>query len=184
MKNFERTTLAVVPKQLVLALSLAVTLSSCASLQPQPPDAAINSLLQDRGGPSVQWSKINDVASDNASVDAWLAVPLDPDAAVRIAMLRSPRLQREYAHLGLARADVLEAVQISNPSISLLRQNVSPGDGVQRTLGFALPLVDLIIAPSRARLANADFERARFETAGAVFDVALDVEAAWYTYGS
>jgi outer membrane protein, heavy metal efflux system len=170
------------PKIYLLALTMAVSLSGCASLRTQPPDLSINSLLQDRGGPSVQWSQSNGATVDKASVDEWLAAPIDPESAVRIAMLRSPKLQQEYARLGLARADVLQVVQISNPGISLLRQKVSPGDGVQRTLGFALPLVDLIIAPSRARLANADFERARFDTARAVFDVALDVESAWYAY--
>ncbi len=182
MKNIERTSLAVVPKQIVLALSLTVTLSSCASLQTQAPDSSINQLLKDRGGPSVQWSHTHNAGLDNAITNDWLMSPINADTAVRIAMLRSPKLQQEYARLGLARAEVLDAVQISNPGVSLQRQNVSPGDGVNRALGFALPLVDLILLPSRTRLAHADFERARFDTAKAVFDVALDVESAWYAY--
>ncbi len=167
------------PKINLLAFALAMSLTGCASLRTQPPDSSINTLLQDRGGPSVEWSQFHSAPTDQAE---WLASPLSPDSAVRIAMLRSPKLQQEYARLGLARAEVLEAVQISNPSISLLRQNVSPGDGVQRSFGFALPLIDLILLPSRTRLAHADFERARFDTAKAVFDVALDVESAWYAY--
>ena len=170
------------PKIHLLTLALALSLSGCASLQTQPPDSSINTLLQDRGGPSVEWSQLQNAPADQASIDEWLASPLNPDGAVRIAMLRSPKLQQEYARLGLARAEVLEAVQISNPSISLLRQNLSPGDGVQRSFGFALPLIDLILLPSRTRLAHADFERARFDTARAVFDVVLDVESAWYAY--
>ncbi len=130
----------------------------------------------------MEWSQYQNPPADAASINEWLISPISPDTAVRIAMLRSPKLQQEYARLGLARADILEAVQISNPGISLLRQNQSPGNGVQRTLGFALPLVDLIMLPSRSRLAHADFERARFDTAKAVFDVALDVESAWYAY--
>ncbi len=167
-------------KLILLATSLSMT--SCASLQTRPPDSNINALLRERGGPSVEWSQFQNIPSDNPAINEWILSPIGPDTAVRIAMLRSPKLQQEYARLGLARADVLEAVQISNPSISLLRQNVSPGDGVQRSLGFSLPLVDLILLPSRARLAHADFERARFDTAKAVFDVALDVESAWYAY--
>ena len=166
----------------LLSFTMAASLNGCASLQTQPPDASINTLLQERGGPSVEWSELQNAPADQASVDQWLASPLSPDSAVRIAMLRSPKLQQEYARLGLARAEVLEAVQISNPSISFLRQNLSPGDGVNRTLGFAMPLVDLILLPSRTRLAHADFDRARFDTAKAVFDVALDVESAWYAY--
>ena len=170
------------PKLNLLALALAVSLSGCASLRTQPPDSSINALMQDRGGPPVAWSQMQNAPSDIASINEWLATPLSPDSAVRIAMLRSPKLQQEYARLGLARAEVLEAVQISNPSISLLRQNVSPGDGVQRTFGLALPLIDLILLPSRTKLAHADFERARFDTANAVLNVALDVESAWYAY--
>ena len=166
----------------LLSFTMAASLNGCASLQTQPPDASINTLLQERGGPSVEWSKLQYTVADNTAIDAWLAQPITPNSAVAIAMLRSPKLQQEYARLGLARAEVLEAVQISNPSISLLRQNLSPGDGVNRTLGFAIPLVDLILLPSRTRLAHADFDRARFDTAKAVFDVALDVESTWYAY--
>lgn len=164
------------------SLLLAVSLSGCASLRTQPPDSSINSLLQERGGPSVEWSQYRNAPADDDAINEWILSPIGPDTSVKIAMLRSPKLQQEYARLGLARADVLEAVQISNPGISLLRQNQSPGDGVQRTFGFSLPLVDLILLPVRTKLAHADFERARFDTAKAVFDVALDVESAWYAY--
>ncbi len=171
----------------LLVLAIALSMSACTSLPTRPPDASINQLLQERGGPSMEWSQFQNTPNANlpsgdASINEWILSPIGPDTAVRIAMLRSPKLQQEYARLGLARADVLEAVQISNPGISLSRQNLSPGNGVQRTLGFSLPLVDLILLPSRSRLAHADFERARLDTAKAVFDVALDVESAWYAY--
>jgi len=171
-----------IPKIKLLVLATVLSMTSCASLQTRPPDSNINALLLERGGPSVEWSQLQNTSGDNATINEWILSPIGPDTAVRIAMLRSPKLQQEYARLGLARADVLEAVQIGNPGISLLRQNTSPGDGIQRTLGFSLPLVDLILLPSRSRLAHADFERARFDTAKAVFDVALDVESAWYAY--
>lgn len=178
MQNIYRATNDVALKHGLLALIMALPLVGCASLQPQPLVSDIDALLQVRGGPSQAQTPL----TDNAAIDEWLAAPLSPDSAIRIAMLRSPKLQQEYARLGLARADVLEALQVSNPSISILRQNMSPGDGVQRSLGFSLPLVDLILLPSRKRLANADFERARFDAAKAIFDVSLDVESAWYAY--
>jgi len=172
----------ITPQKKLPAIAIVMLLGGCASLGTQPSDSSINALLMDRGGPSMEWSQVQNASYDKNAIDEWLSRPLSPDSAVRIAMLRSPKLQQEYARLGLARADVLEAVQISNPGISLLRQNMSPGDGVQRTFGFTLPLVDLILLPSRTRLANADFERARFDTANSVFNVALDVESAWYAY--
>jgi cobalt-zinc-cadmium efflux system outer membrane protein len=45
-----------------------------------------------------------------------------------------------------------------------------------------MPLVDLLVLPSRVRLAQAELERARFQIANAVMEVSLEVEAAWYTY--
>jgi len=171
-----------IPSIKPLAIFLALSLTGCASLRTQPPDTDINALLQDRGGPAVQWSQYEAIPADSEVINEWLMSPISPDTAIRIAMLRSPKLQQEYARLGLARAEVLEAVEISNPRITLLRHNLSPGDGVQRSVEFALPLIDLILLPSRSKLAQADFERARFDTAKAVLDVALDVESAWYGY--
>ena len=159
-----------------------MSLAGCASLQTQPPDSNINALLQERGGPPVQWSQHQNPPADAATINQWLESPIGPDTAVRIAMLRSPKLQQEYARLGLARAEVLEAVEISNPRISFSRQTLDPGDGVQRVMELSMPLIDLILLPSRTKRANADFERARFDTAKAVLDVALDVESAWYGY--
>jgi len=171
-----------IPSTKILAICMAMSLTGCASLRTQPPNSNINALLQERGGPSVQWSQYQNPPSDAATINQWLESPIGPDTAVRIAMLRSPRLQQEYARLGLARAEVLEAVEISNPRISFSRQTLDPGNGVQRGLELSMPLIDLILLPSRAKLANADFERARFDTAKAVLDVALDVESAWYGY--
>lgn len=182
MQIIDRAAYVVASKLRLLALMMVVLLGGCASLQPQPPTANINMLLDERGGPQLERSEAQNPSADNAAIKKWLAEPLTPESAVRIAMLRSPKLQQEYARLGLARAEVLEAIEISNPSISLLKQNLSPSEGTQRTFGFSLPLVDLLLLPSRTRLAHADFQRARFDTAKAIFDVALDVESAWYAY--
>ena len=124
------------PKTKILLLALALSMTSCASLRTQPPDTDINALLRERGGPSLEWSQLQGKPADNDAINDWLLSPIGPDTAIRIAMLRSPKLQREYARLGLARADVLEAVEIGNPRISLLRQNISPGEGIQRGAGI------------------------------------------------
>lgn len=153
------------------ALSLLVALGGCASLSPRPEDADIHDLLAARGGPAAETPE---------TVQAWLSEPMTADRAVRMAMLHSPRLQEQYARLGLAHAEVLEAVQIGNPRLSLSREYLDPGAGYNRTFGLSLPLADLLVLPVRARLAHAEFERARLEIAAAVLGVASEVEAAWY----
>lgn len=168
------------PAALAVALSLA--LSGCASLASRPGDTDINALLAERRGPQVEWSAVGQPPAEQQAIDQWLGAPMTAEAAVRVAMLRSPRLQQEYARLGLARADVLEAVQVANPTLSLSRSYLDPGSGYNRLAGLTLPLADLLVLPARTRLAHAEYERAKLEIAGAVLNVAADVEAAWYTY--
>jgi len=163
----------------VLAIALTATLTACASVDPTRDTVEINRLLAERGAPAPGW-ETNGTVSDEATVQAWLAEPMTVDRAVQMAMLRSPRLQEQYGELGLARADILEAVQIANPRISASWMSVEDGPGSQLSYGLAMPLVDLLVLPSRVRLARAEHERARYQIASAVMDVSLEVEAAWY----
>ena len=170
-----------IPARAVLALALGASLAGCASLAPQPRDADIAALLAERGGPAVDWSALSAPPSEQASIQRWLDQPMTLEAATRVAMLRSPHLREHYARLGLARAEVLEAVEIENPRLSFQRLSIE-GGGHVRTTGLSLPLVDLLLMPAKARLANKDYDRARFEVADAVLATVADVESAWYTY--
>ncbi|WP_460453228.1 TolC family protein [Arenimonas aestuarii] len=169
------------PSRAMLALVLGSALAGCASLAPQPRDADISELLAERGGPAVDWSAVAGTDEEAASLDRWLSEPMTLDAATRVAMLRSPRLREHYARLGLARAEVLEAVEIENPRLSFQRLSID-GGGHNRTTGLSMPLLDLLLLPAKARLAATDYDRARYDVAGAVLDTVADVEAAWYAY--
>lgn len=171
----------VFPARAFMALALGASLAGCASLAPQPRDAEISALLAERGGPALDWSALSAPPSEQARILRWLDAPMTLDAATRVAMLRSPRLREHYARLGLARAEVLEAVEIENPRLSFQRLSIEGGGDV-RTTGLSLPLLDLLLLPAKARLANKDYERARFEVADAVLATVAEVEAAWYRY--
>lgn len=169
-------------KAQVLALvGVAALLAGCATVQPGLDPPQINKLLAARGAPELGWEK-NSSGADAALVTQWLAEPMTAERAVRVAMLRSPRLQEEYARLGLARADIMEAVQIANPRFAIGNLNALGGPGSQLTLGLTMPLVDLFVLPARARLARSDYERAKLAIAASVLGVGFDVESAWYDY--
>ena len=169
------------PARALPALAFALALAGCASLAPQPPADDVSSLLHSRGAAGVDWSTVGTPDEERRAISQWLDQPMTLDAALRVAMLRSPRLQEEYARLGLARAEVLEAVQLENPRLSLSRLSIE-GGGHNRTAGLSLPLVDLLVLPARARLAAADYQRSRLDVASSVLGVASDVQAAWYAY--
>ena len=142
---------------------------------------AIEALLSARGAPSLGWDR-NGETESNDRLKEWMAQPMTLDVAVRAAMLRSARLQQIYGDLGVARADVLDAVQIANPRIQLSRLGLEGGPGGQFISAIAEPVVDLLTFSIKARLARKESERARDEVAAAVFGVSLDVQAAWFQY--
>lgn len=158
----------------------AIALSGCATFNPARDKVEIERLLAERGAASLGWDQGNSVENDDA-VQEWLSKPLTRDSAIKIAMLKSPRLQRVYGELGLARADVMEAVQISNPRIGVSSLALENGPGSQFIFGIAQPLIDLLTLPAKSKLARLDYERSRYEIAAAILGVSLDVETAWYS---
>jgi cobalt-zinc-cadmium efflux system outer membrane protein len=111
---------------------------------------------------------------------ALLAAPLTADAAVRIALLRNPAVQIEYAQLGLAAAEVFDASRIANPSAGLSILWAAPVDGGRKVDGsVTLGLIDLLWLRSRRKMAGDEFKAAQQRVAGSIFNLALDVQTAW-----
>jgi cobalt-zinc-cadmium efflux system outer membrane protein len=175
------TPLGVFVRRAVGLVLTSASLTSCATLDVSHDRPAIEGLLAARGAPDLGWQN-NGCAGNDALMADVLAKPMTIDLAVRAAMLKSPQLQQVYGQLGLARADVLDAIQVANPRIGVSSLALEGGPGSQLVTGVALPLIDLLTLPTRSRLAHADYERARYEVAAAIFGVSLDVESAWYRY--
>lgn len=166
-------------RSLAVVSVAAIALSGCATFNPASDKVEIERLLAERGAAGLGWDRNNSTENHDA-VQEWLAKPLTRDTAIKIAMLKSPRLQRVYGELGLARADVMEAVQISNPRIGVSSLALENGPGSQLVFGIAQPFIDLLTLPVKSKLARLDYERSRYEIAAAILGVSLDVETAWY----
>ena len=145
----------------VLLMGLAA--AGCATLAADRGRADTDKLLSSRSNAALDWAPSPTVDADAAKLREQ---PMTPVNAVQMALLRSPRLQQEYARLGLIRADVQQAIQLANPTLSARR--LTGGGAATTTLGLAMPLVDLLVLPSRARLARADYERAKREIGASI----------------
>ncbi|MBA2304684.1 MAG: TolC family protein [Acidobacteria bacterium] len=158
-------------------LVVAATGGGCATLGADRGRLETDNLVSSRSHPALEWAQSPTADADAARLREQ---PMTPVNAVQMALLRSPQLQQEYARLGLIRADVQEAIQVANPRLNARRL---AGEGlVTTTLGVAMPLVDLLVLPTRVRLARADYERAKREIAAAILAVTAEVEAGWYEY--
>ena len=92
--------------------------------------------------------------------------------------MRSPRVGAEFARLGLARADLVGATRLPNPTLGASR--LAADGGFRTTIDFALGLGDLLLLPARRRLGAADFERTQRLVAQQMLWLVADVETAWY----
>lgn len=157
-------------------LALAIGVSGCVSLPPGQGHAEVVSLVEAHG---------RSLASTPKAPPDWLreklAQPLAPDDAVQIALTQSPRIQAEYARLGIASAEVYSAGRLSNPKLSaaVLGSNQS-GAADQVTFGLAQSFASLLMLPARGRFARGDFERMKEEIAAKILDLAAEVESAWF----
>lgn len=161
----------------VLAVALVSALSGCATLAPQPDAGRVSALLEARSNPVP--AALTTTSAGDSTLGPLLSAPLDRDTSVAIALRQSPQLQVAYARLGLERADVIEAVEVANPGLSVSRMNLSPGEGYNQTVGISLPFVDVLLLPLRSRWARQEYERQSLEMAQKVIGLTAEVEAAW-----
>ena len=162
-------------KPAMLALTwplLAVALSACATLPKDQDQAAIADLIHQRQ-PAF-------VTTGNRGLDVLMAKPMTLDGAVQMAIVKSPRLAIIYGQLGLDQADISDALEVANPRLGLSSLSAGAGGGKVETQSLGLPIADMILLPSRVKLAERARARAHDQLASDLLDVQLDVEAAWY----
>lgn len=100
--------------------------------------------------------------------------------AVRIALLSNRSLQATLEELGVARADVIQAVLPSNPVFSGHARVPDESGKTNLELAFAQPILDALFIPLRRRVAAAEFEQAKLQVGDAVLSLVTDVKTTYY----
>ncbi len=95
-----------------------------------------------------------------------------------MALLNNRHLQADYAELGIAEADLVQAGRLSNPVFSFGRLKSHEGIEIERTL--TLPIIGLLTMPLATRLEQRRFEQAQLRAAGAVLRVADETRRAYF----
>lgn len=157
---------------LALAWASAVFLGGCASVPRDRGAGAVNELLAERGAPAVDWKG----AADGAPPGEALTLA----QSVRLAFVRSPDIREQYAELGLATADLGEAVQLPDLGIGYAR--LSTGGETQVTRSLSLAFSELLLRRSRVALADANYSMSRDRIAGRLMALEAEVGASWFEY--
>ena len=159
------------------ALAAASVLAGCASLSADGGSADVQALV---GGNPLMAGATAQRTPDAASqkrVDELLATPLDAEAAVRIALVQSPRVQDAFATLQLSDADRVQAASLPNPVFAFSRLTEGSEREIDRLLSFNV--VGLLTLPWQARWAGQRHESAKLQAAQSVLLLAADTRRAW-----
>jgi cobalt-zinc-cadmium efflux system outer membrane protein len=175
-----------VPLGRTILLAVALALAGCANLPDDRGLSDVRELLTARDAAlGTQSKSLHSGAAPELErqVETLLHEPLTPERAVGVALLRHPDVRLQYARLGLAQADWLEASRLSNPvlSLSVLESN-APGEGSRLGFGLVQNFGDLLFLRQRGHAADAQLAHERAAVAAALQRLAADVTARYYDW--
>lgn len=111
------------------------------------------------------------------TIQNLLKSPLTIDSSVQIALLNSKSLQSQYANLGIAEADLVQAGRLRNPGFSIGKTTQG---GEREYENFVLfDLLGLLTLNQRTAIAERQFERAKIAAARDTLQLANKVRQAW-----
>jgi outer membrane protein TolC len=185
MKNNKRTrSRAVARQRIALAAIAMLVLSGCASTAINENFSGVQQLSQERLGTQVQWLTTDDARRQAlADVDALLAKPLSADDAVRVALAYSPSLQAMLYESAANSAAATQSARLPNPVFAFERMVRSEAGAreVEIARALSLSVLDLLLLPTRLRLADYQQQSARLTLATNVVQAATDARQAWVT---
>jgi cobalt-zinc-cadmium efflux system outer membrane protein len=106
---------------------------------------------------------------------------LTVDSAIQIALLNNPKVQAIFEEIGIARADLVEAGLLSNPSFSI-EVRYPHIKGLQTNIEYLITssLLDIFLIPLRTRLAATEFEQTKLKVSNEILNMAFDVRETYY----
>ena len=167
--------------------ALLISIALAAGCSSVPKDAGFPSVRQtvgERTGQIVQWrSDTADDAAADAAVHQMLAQQITADQAVQVGLLNNRGLQATFEDLGIAQADLVQAGLLRNPvfNLSVRIPNRRPA---KTYIDFAVAedFLDIFLIPARKRIAEAQFEQAKFHVTHDVLTLATQTRTAYYQY--
>src|SRR5262249_46671385 len=107
---------------------------------------------------------------------------LTPERAVQIALLNNRELQSNYADLGLAQANLVQATLWKNPILNGAVTFDLAGGSPDYTFNLALKAIDILYIPLRERVAESQLEETKFHVTAQVMSVAAQTYLAFIDY--
>ena len=167
---------------LALGAAVALSLAGCVSSSPREARGEVDAMLEQRSSLALpdENGKADLVAQE--TTQKLLQEPLGADQAVRLALLNNANLRAMLEEAGIARADLVQTGLLANPRLHASLRFPSGGgaDHVGRELGVTIDFLDALALPLRRKLANAQYEQAKFRLAHDVLGLTSETKEAFY----
>lgn len=161
-------------------LALALLGAGCASFTEDARFTPVAQAVQERTGAQTKWvSSEGEASSVRGRVKELLAEPLTPESAVQVALLNNPGLQAQYAEVGIAEADLVQASRWRGPTFSFARLRRGDEREYERSVFF--DVLGLLTIPLSLRVEEQRLAAAQSRAAGEALRVALDARKAWFS---
>lgn len=163
------------------ALLLGFFVAGCSKIPPID-DGFVTCTVANKIDSSVEWRQGCDKDEQVQSfIQCALANELTADSAIQIALLNNPKIQAVFEEIGMARADLVEAGLITNPSFSL-EVRYPPIKTLQTNIEYLITssLLDIFLIPLRTRLATTEFEQTKLRVSNEILNLAFDVRETYY----
>ena len=162
-----------------IVLTGTLVLTGCVSNRAQSTFNDVRADVVQRAGHRIEWNRDRaDAEVSRGRSNALLADDLRIEQAVEIALLNNPRLQALYESIGLAEAEVVDAMLPPNPSFEAIYKSIHEGGHIWEFI-LVQEVVDLVMIPWRKDAREANAERVRARVTAGVLDVLLDVKVAY-----
>lgn len=169
-----------------VAVAACTLLAGCAQLSPDGGFDQVEQTSRQRLGQAPAWNRTPQQSQASAQrvhqlLQADAASPgrlASADDAVQIALINNPELQAEFAGLGVAEADLVQAGRLPNPGFSFKRTHA--GDDLKIERSLSLGLMRLITLPAASRIEQRRFEQVRLSLAARVLALAAQTRQAYY----
>lgn len=143
----------------VLTCAWGGFMAGCATVNPGPDYRRVaQSVTEATGQPEAYWPEEEETLIA-ARIDALLVDGLTLDEAAKVCLLNNPGFQAAWMDVGIARADLVQAGLLSNPSLFTSMRLPAGGGLTNLELTISQNIADLWQIPARKRAANRALDR-------------------------
>ncbi|MCB9508515.1 MAG: TolC family protein [Myxococcales bacterium] len=162
-----------------VSCALVLSLTACAVDDVRPDYDGARALITATTG----RAEVYDPEAEGLTADEIMDVLADGlslDEALRVALLNNRRFQADFMGLGIARADVVQAGLLENPTLGVSLLFPAGGGQTRLAADLAQNIMDVWRLPERRRAAEAGMEQRVLELARTAADLVADTRSAYY----